>query len=108
MAAPPTVHHKVGDTFRAPGVYRDANGNTVDLRVAGITIASAVRSAAGGLHDLDIEILDQDDHPGGFELRAETGDWPTGPLQWDVQFTSEAGIGSSQTFRIVMLPDVTP
>lgn len=108
MAGPPTIHHKVGDTFRAACIYRDANGAAVDLRTAGITIASAVKAKGGTVWPLTFSAGDNAAAQGMFELSGETSSWTPGQLAWDIQFTNARGISSTETMFIVVAPDVTP
>jgi len=108
MAVPVSIPHKVGDTFRARVVYRDTGGDPVDLRTAGLTIASAVKAKGLPPFPLAYEQRDQDADRGAFDLVAETAAWPTGQLAWDIQFTSANGTVSTKTMFIVAEADVTP
>lgn len=98
----PEVRLKVGDTLIADCIYRDANGDPVDLTTAGIAIASKVRSADGlSTYDLTITLKDQAATLGGFRIRGDTTGWAPGRLAWDIRYTTAAGDSiSSETVCI--------
>lgn len=110
MAATPDITLKVGDTLIADCVYRDANGNPVNLDTAGITIKSAVVYPAGGnITRVDLEVIpaNQATNPGEYRIRGDTKGWPAGAVKWDVRYTRGADSFSSRTINIMLLGPIT-
>lgn len=99
---------KQGDTFDYSGEVTmvDGAGDTVDM--ADWTVASKVRFPESGQEaELTAEWTG-----GGFThvrvYAADTDDWPPGPADIDIEFTSTGGaIVSTQTVRFTVLEDLT-
>lgn len=100
---------KVGDTLIADCIYRDANGNPVNLDAAGITIKSAVSFADGiGKADLEVALADQAATPGHYRIRGDTRQWPAGQhVRWDVRYFRGQDSFSTRTVHIQMLEKIT-
>lgn len=100
---------KVSDTLIADCVYKDANGNPVNLTAAGITIKSAVSFADGqGREELEVTLADQATKPGQYRIRGDSSNWPAGQkLRWDVRYFRGGDSFSTRTVNIQMLEKIT-
>ncbi len=99
---------KQGDTFDYSGdvSMTDAAGDAVDL--TGWTVASKIHFPdAGETVSLTAEFTG-----GGYTnvrvYATDTSDWPLGPADMDIQFTSTSDVVvSTETLRIEIVEDVT-
>lgn len=99
---------KRGDTFRIVATYTDPNGVVPDITTLGIR--TQIRDAKGTLiSEPVITKLDQTDQAtrGKYTLRADTDTWPLQTLVWDIEYTINGDVTSTNTFTIVVTPDVT-
>lgn len=107
MTAAQTITWKRGDSFEAECTYKDEDDVAVDLD--GITITSQFRLPRGVLiSDADVEIASPTTS-GVFRVVVEdTADWPTGILEWDVEYRLFGGsVISTDTILINVVRDVT-
>lgn len=96
------MYFKRGDTFRL--------SCTTDQDITGFSIASQVRTSAGGLIDTLVVNLLQANPTGSFTLDTtnNTSGWPIGTLYCDIQYTTGSGeIVSTETFEIDVIRDIT-
>lgn len=107
MTSVPTITWKRGDTFEAECTYKNDVGGAVDLD--GITITSQFRLPRGVLiSDADVEIVSPASSGVFRVIVADTDDWPTGILEWDIQYRLDGGsIVSSDTILVNVVRDVT-
>lgn len=105
MTSAQTITWKRGDTFEAECTYKDDDGVAVDLD--GITITSQFRLPRGVLiSEADVEIASPTTS-GVFRVVVEdTADWPTGILEWDIEYSGGFVI-STDTILINVVRDVT-
>lgn len=100
------LYAKRGDTFRLQCRWTDADGEAED--VSGFEITSQLRKGDVVI-DLGVSVTDAAD--GRFELVSSdvvTEDWVTMAYECDVQAKSGInGTGSSETFMVAILEDVT-
>lgn len=104
------VTHKRGNTFEVQATYADdATGESIDL--TGYTIASQVRSPGGDLvSTMAVTIPDQTipANRGKFSMRvSDTTAWPIGELLWDVQYSFDETVISTETITIQVAQDIT-
>ena len=102
------VNFKRGDTFEAAVRLRDDMGALVDLVAGSITCASQIRDS----EDVLIQQLSvaNDTVPTGKVLSAtavQTASWPVGQLFWDVQWSKDGKVFSTDTLTIDVEKDVT-
>ena len=105
----PSITHKIGDTFYAECAYSADDGVPVNLTTDGVTVQSTVLSQDGETrYDLAVEVLDQAEFPGRFNLSADTVDWTPRWGQWDIQYSDSQGfVISTETVRINLTTDIT-
>jgi hypothetical protein len=101
---------KAGDTFDYSGEasLKDGAGDPVDL--TGWTLASKVRFPDAGREvGLTAEWLGGAfTHVRVYAAATATADWPPGPADIDIQFTSPGGaVVSTETVRFYVLEDLT-
>lgn len=102
------VNFKRGDTFEAVVRLRDDMGALVDLVAGGITCISQIRDS----EDVLIQQLSvaNDTAPTGKVLSAtpaQTAAWPVAQLLWDVQWSKDGRVFSTETLTIDVEKDVT-
>jgi hypothetical protein len=99
------IQHKRGDSFKVSGVYENDAGAASPL--TGTTITSQIRNRNNALVS-ELAVIVDDIPNGLYHLDAgDTSNWPIDLLWWDIQFTSSAGVGSSETVTIDVVKDVT-
>lgn len=101
------ITHKRGDTFEL-NMTLENQGIAIDL--TGWTIASQVRAGDDSLVD-DLTVTITDAAAGQVTVSAtaaETEQWPTGQLDWDIEFTDPSGaVSSSDTITVTVVKDIT-
>ncbi len=102
------VNFKRGDTFEAVVRLRDDMAALVDLVAGGITCTSQIRDS----EDVLIQQLSvaNDTAPTGKVLSAtpaQTAAWPVAQLLWDVQWSKDGQVFSTETLTIDVEKDVT-
>lgn len=103
-----SAEHKRGDTFDRSGQVDLSEGGTPVIDMTGWTGRSQIRTSGGQLiAELDFSWLDASQRK--MRLRkADTGTWPIGRAEIDIQFTSPAGdVVSTRTATIEIVKDVT-
>lgn len=99
------ISHKRGDSLNAACVYKDEDG--VPISLAGITIASQVRTPRGVLIS-NCVVAVTNEVGGAFSLDIDdTSMWPVGMLEWDIQYSYDSIVISTETVGINVLRDVT-
>jgi hypothetical protein len=104
-----SIKQKQGDTFEVICTYKDSMGQALNLSTSNITIRSQVRSKTGTLvADLVYAMLDQSTYPGKYSLSvASTAEWPIGILLWDIEYTQDGIITTSDPIEILVQSKVT-
>lgn len=91
---------KQGDTLLARCIHRDALGNPVNLTLAGISIASSVRSE-NGFHVYPLTVTldpNQVANPGVYHVQGNTASWQLGiSLAWDIRYSQAGNSFSTRT-----------
>lgn len=103
------VKLRVGDDLIVDGLYKDENGDPVDLTVAGITITSAVLAQDESTrYELTVTPADQTTNPGEYTITGDTSEWTPGrALKWNVRYTNTADESwSTDCFTIEL--DISP
>lgn len=102
---------KRGDTFSFVGNYvdEDEDGNQTPINLDDYTIVSQVRRKNNTL--LSTAVItksDQSTDPGEYLLEiANTTGWPLEEVIWDVQYTLDGRIMSTETVYITVTQDAT-
>lgn len=101
-----TIPLKRGDTFLLEATAQ-MDGAPQDL--TGWAIRSQVRNGANLVEELDVAHTDR--QAGRYRLAcpaSATQEWPTKPLDCDIEYTSPSGqVVSTETFKIDVKADVT-
>lgn len=101
------ITHQRGDTFAQQVALTLSD---VAVSIAGWTIASQLRTAAGVLVQ-QLTVGTRNDAGGTVQLTAtaaQTAAWPLGELGWDVQFVDAAGnTRSTQRLTVRCVRDIT-
>jgi hypothetical protein len=108
MSKPQIIQHKSGDHFEFQATYKD--GNDVPVALNNVSIKSQIRSSDGVLlSEARITKLDQFYHPGEYSLAvSRTSHWEANKiLIWDIQYTEDGKVTSTETMNIQVLLDVT-
>lgn len=97
-----------GDTLKATGVYRDANGDPVNLDSAGIAVSASIRNP-DGTAEYVLEVTtdpDQVANPGKFTVRGQTADFAAantlGSWTWLIRYTQGEDVFSTERIKVVI------
>ncbi len=98
------IPFKRGDTFIIEAAVLSG---AVAQDITGWTVRSQVRNGTTLVSELAVEYIDR--AAGTYRLREnDTTGWPTKTLQWDIEYTTDAGqIASTETLEILVKPDIT-
>ena len=100
------IFHKRGDTFLPACTYLDPVTGLPAALPGGTTVKSQVRTPKGDL----VGNLAYTASAGVGQFTLESGStvgWPTGTLQWDIQFTQGSHVFSTQTAALELSADNT-
>ncbi|MFN4328289.1 MAG: hypothetical protein ACK4FF_05380 [Limnobacter sp.] len=104
------IAHKRGDTFEVQATYSDSSDGS-PINLTGYTIASQIRHPGGALvATLAVTIPDQSvpANLGKFTMRVNnTASWPVTDLLWDIQYSFDNSVISTETVVVRVQPDVT-
>jgi hypothetical protein len=100
-----SIAFKRGTSFSAHAAYTPVAGQPVNL--AGLTVASQVRTQTGELVATLTVALDGDNLGFTASAPAGTGAWPLAVLVWDMKIFNGAAVSYTETVRIVVQQEVT-
>lgn len=103
-----SVSINLGDTIKASCVYRDSNGDPVNLTAAGITVTSAIRNP-DGTKEFDLEVTpaaDQVANAGQFLIRGQSAEFASrqtaGTWTWLIRYTQGEDVFSTERIKVVI------
>lgn len=114
-----SVTHKRGDTFDIQCTYKDTSGAALDLtnytiksqiRKNSLLVQNSSQSSTGDslVSECVVLKLNQSTKLGQYTLHVlDTKNWPLGNLSWDIQYSFDSAIVSTNMITINVIAGVT-